>query len=97
MLTINQIKEAVTRLAKDYPIKSVQLFGSYANGCETESSDVDILVEFLHEPVSLLKFFGFQEELSESLGIPVDIVKYPLSEQTKRDLIIERTVQLYGK
>ena len=32
-------------LFSKYPLKSMALFGSYANGNENESSDVDILVE----------------------------------------------------
>ncbi len=97
MLSIGQIKKAVADVAMNYPIKSVQLFGSYADGCQDEGSDVDVLVEFTHDPVSLLKFFGFQQELADTLGIPVDIVKFPLSKEAEKTLAIDRTVMLYGK
>ena len=97
MLKLNQIKEAVAKVATDYPIKSVQLFGSYADGRQNEDSDLDVLVEFTHDPISLLKFFGFQQDLSDTLGIPVDIVKFPLSQEAKQTLMIDRTVMLYGE
>jgi len=97
MLSLSQIKDAVAEVAINYPIKSVQLFGSYANGQQNENSDVDVLVEFTHNPISLLKFFGFQQDLSDMLGIPVDIVKFPLSKEAEQTLIIDRTVTLYGK
>lgn len=45
MLTIPQIKLAVTKVGKKYGIKSAYLFGSYAKGEATESSDVDILID----------------------------------------------------
>lgn len=96
MLSIEQIQHAVNHIASDYPIKSVRLFGSYAEGNETEDSDIDVMVEFDKQPVSLLKYFGFQQELSDYLGKPVDIVKYPLSEETSKTLLINRVVKIYG-
>jgi hypothetical protein len=97
MLSVGQIQTTVTMVAAHYPIKSVRLFGSYAEGRETEDSDVDVLVEFSRDPISLLKFFGFQEELAEHLGTSVDVVKYPLSEETRNTLTIDRMVTLYGE
>lgn len=97
MLEIKQIRDAVQTVAADYPIKSVRLFGSYAEGQQTEESDVDVLVEFNKNPISLLNFFGFQQDLSDLLKTPVDIVKFPLSEDAERNLAIERTVMLYGE
>ncbi len=97
MLSLSQIKEAVAEVALNYPIKSVQLFGSYAEGKQNENSDIDVLVEFSHSPISLLKFFGFQQDLSDALGIPVDVVKFPLSKEAEMTLEIDRTVMLYDK
>lgn len=97
MLDIKQISNAVKIVAANYPIKSVRLFGSYAEGRETENSDVDVMVEFNKEPISLLKFFGFKDDLADLLGTPVDIVKYPLSEETGNSLIIDEVVMLYGE
>ncbi|MBQ7564934.1 MAG: nucleotidyltransferase domain-containing protein [Lachnospiraceae bacterium] len=45
MQSINRIKEAVEPIAKEYGVKRVFLFGSYAKGTATESSDVDLLIE----------------------------------------------------
>lgn len=95
MLTIIEIKEAVNRIAPSYPIKNVYLFGSYAEGCAHEKSDVDVLVEFDKRPVTLLDYCGFQEELSEVLQTSVDVVKYPLSLTSKNSLRIDKVVPLY--
>ena len=46
MLSQNQIRDALIKTANKYPIKSVSLFGSYADGNANEDSDVDLLVEF---------------------------------------------------
>jgi predicted nucleotidyltransferase len=95
VLTIDQIKAAVQKVAPSYPVKSVQLFGSYAEGLATPDSDVDVLVEFSPRPVGLWDVFGFQNELSETLEIKVDIVHLPLSREAQEDLIIEKVVRLY--
>jgi hypothetical protein len=39
MLTIEHIKTAASKLADDYPIKKLSLFGSYAEGSTDENSD----------------------------------------------------------
>lgn len=49
------------------------VFGSVARGEETESSDIDFLVEF--EPgSSLFDLLHISEELEALLGVPVDVV-----------------------
>ncbi len=43
MLSQNQIRDASIKTANKYQIKSVSLFGSYADGNMNEDSDVDLL------------------------------------------------------
>lgn len=94
MKSIEAIRNAVTQAAMDYPIKRVDLFGSYANGHAREDSDVDFLVEFSESPVSLFKISGFQATLSELLQMDVDVVEAPLASDSM--LHIDRTVHVYG-
>ena len=96
MLTIADIKSAVGEIAWQYPIRQVDLFGSYADGNAVPNSDVDVLVEFAKRPVTLLDFCGFQQELSELLNVNVDIVKSPLSETAAENMSIDKVVRLYG-
>ena len=49
------------------------MFGSYATGEEKPNSDIDILVEF-SERKSLLEQVKIEPELSEALGIKVDLL-----------------------
>lgn len=94
MPTLDMIQQAVRQAASEYPVKRVELFGSYANGTADEDSDVDFLVEFSEKPTSLLHICGFRETLSELLRLDVDIVKLP---RKKNDgLSIGRTVRMYG-
>ena len=58
-----------------YPIKRAALFGSAARGETTESSDVDMLVEFLPNTRGL-DFFGLRLDLEEALGCSVDLLTW---------------------
>jgi len=94
MTTLNKIKQAVDIAAAQYPVKRVELFGSYANGTADADSDVDFLVEFAENPTSLISICGFRETLSELLKLDVDIVKLP--RKPDDGLTVDRTVKLYG-
>ena len=54
MLTVQQIADSVSVASREYPLRKVELFGSYASGKNTPQSDVDLLVEFAQPRVSLL-------------------------------------------
>ena len=94
MPTFDMIQQAVRTAAAQYPVKRVELFGSYANGTADENSDVDFLVEFSENPTSLLHICGFRETLSELLERDIDIVKLPRKQND--GLTIDRTVRIYG-
>lgn len=51
----------------------VGVFGSYARDEENEKSDLDILIDF-NIKVDLLELIGLEQELSEMLGIKVDLI-----------------------
>ncbi len=56
-----------------YKVKSLGVFGSYVRGEAKKSSDLDILVEFDRAP-SLLEFIRMEDDLSDKVGIKVDLV-----------------------
>jgi predicted nucleotidyltransferase len=97
MKTLEQIQQAINKYATANNIKSVQLFGSYADGTATNDSDIDLLVEY-HQPPTLLNYLGFQEQLQNDLGIKVDILKYPIDQRKLLfpNFKINKTVPLYG-
>ena len=73
------ISESQKQLVLNYllPIKpaKVAIFGSYARGENKANSDLDVLLHLNYSnPVSLLKLAGIEQNLSEALGIPVDLV-----------------------
>lgn len=66
------LHENYGHLAKEYGVKKLGLFGSYAKGSPTPTSDIDVIVEF-EQPLGL-KFIEFAEELERLLGRKVDVL-----------------------
>ena len=94
MLSLEQIKDGVSIIAAEYPIKKAELFGSYANGGNRPDSDVDLLVEFTTPRVSLLTINSMKYRLEELLNVSVDVVHGPLSADSMID--VDRRISLYG-
>lgn len=94
MLTIQQIADGVNIVSREYPLRKVELFGSYANGSNTPQSDVDLLVEFTQPRVSLLTLNNLKYRMEELLATEVDIVHGPLPENSLLEL--NKMVSLYG-
>ncbi len=60
-----------------YHIGKLGIFGSYADGEETEASDLDILVSFNDSYIDKLTLFfvgGLQSYLSDLLDINIDLI-----------------------
>jgi len=95
MLTHDKIVSAVEKISAHYPIKSVAYFGSYADGCQTEDSDLDLLVEFENDGNGLYTIIGFQQDMEAEVGIDVDIVSMPIPERSIIE--IEKAVHIYGE
>ena len=66
-------REAIIEIAAQHKAINLAVFGSVARGEDTETSDVDILVDFL-PGASLIEHFCLQEALSEFLKTPVDVI-----------------------
>ncbi|HYW33514.1 MAG TPA: nucleotidyltransferase family protein [Candidatus Bathyarchaeia archaeon] len=85
------LHRALPALKERYPIRSLGLFGSFARGDMSESSDLDILVDFAR-PVSLSRFLALEEELGQLTGRNVDLVsreslKPHIGRNVLRDLV----------
>ena len=80
MKTLDEIKSVLAQhkeeLADRYNVSQIGIFGSYIRGEQREKSDVDILVEFEEAAkLSLLDVIGLEIELSDLLGVKVDLVE----------------------
>ena len=70
--TIDEIKSIAAPIAKRHGIAALYLFGSYARGEATATSDLDFRIEkgSLH---SLLQLSSFQLELEKSFSKKIDV------------------------
>ena len=60
-------------LTERFGVTSLALFGSFARGTATDSSDIDILVRF-DGPATSKSYFGVQFYLEDLFGRPIDLV-----------------------
>ena len=70
------LRRRLPKLRETYGVRSLWLFGSYVRGEARKRSDLDVLVEFDDlSRLSLFEFIGLENELSDSLGVRVDLVE----------------------
>ena len=72
--TTNEIKEKLHPVFKAIPVEKAILFGSYAKGNPTKSSDVDIFIDSQGK-IKGIDFFGVLEDITQTLRIPVDLIE----------------------
>ncbi len=95
VLTVEEIKSICGQVFSGYSVKYSYLFGSYAKGKATESSDVDILVS---TELTGIKFYELVEVLRESLKKKVDVLNQDqLKDNTVLlEEILKDGIKIYG-
>lgn len=90
--TIEQIKQLLIPIIKNYPINQMILFGSYAKGTATEKSDIDLVVDM---SIIGLNFFGLLEDVQQALIKEVDLIHLsqieensPFMDDVKKGIIL---------
>jgi len=81
MKSVNEIKEIVGDIAKQYGVEKVYLFGSYARGEQKEDSDIDLHV-YLGKPMGW-ELGGLYIDLEEKLENKIDLLTGELKENPK--------------
>ncbi len=92
---IATLRRHLPDLAQRYAICAVGVFGSYIRNEQTPASDLDVLVEFddtAHH--GLLTVARIQNELSDMLGLKVDLVLVGDLRRTIGARILEEVVWL---
>jgi hypothetical protein len=74
-LILAKLREIQPRLREQYGVSGLWVFGSYVRGEQGKDSDIDVLVEFETPGMTLFKFVDLEMQLSEFLGIKVDLVR----------------------
>lgn len=90
---LQQHRAEVRRIALRHGMRSVSVFGSVLKGTDTEESDLDLLVE----PAPTTSSFdvgGVQFEVSELLGIQVDVLTPDALHPTFRSRVLAEAMPL---
>jgi predicted nucleotidyltransferase len=91
MLNTHQHQQIINILEPYQPVR-IGVFGSRARGDHQPDSDLDVLIQ-LREHIGLLKLVQIQQEMSDILGLQVDLVtegavkNVLLKEYIQKDLI----------
>jgi len=75
-MTIEEIKQKIIPIAKEYGIPKVAIFGSVAKGLVTVNSDIDILIEKGDKIRDLWDLSDFSDKIEKSLQKSVDVITY---------------------
>ncbi len=94
--TIHEVVENDPKLKEE--IERISLFGSQARGDATETSDVDLLVEFHPEAhVGLFRLCHIENLFADALRRPVDMATPRALSKYIRDDIYKQLVPLYER
>lgn len=93
MQTLPEIKENLKalkgKLAEDFAVQQIGIFGSFARNEQNENSDIDILVEF-SRPVGF-EFFRLQRFLEKHLGRKIDLATQAMLKPRIKDSVLRET------
>ncbi|MEF8797404.1 MAG: nucleotidyltransferase domain-containing protein [Salinivenus sp.] len=92
-----QVRDVVVPTLRPYATR-IELFGSVARGESTETSDIDLLLTLRapeNRPPLGLRWFELEQELSEQLGRPVELVTQRALSPHLRPHVTSDRVTLY--
>jgi predicted nucleotidyltransferase len=71
----NTLHAVLPELRQRYGLRDLWLFGSFVRGEASKESDLDVLVTFDNQHLSLLEFIQLEQELSDLLQVKVDLIE----------------------
>jgi len=99
MKTLREIQQILTsclpHLREHYAVSQLGVFGSYSRQEQTPHSDLDLLVEFNPDAsIGLLAFCKLENYLSDTLGLPIDLVPKDSLKPRIGDRILQDVIYL---
>ena len=89
---ISKLQLVKPYLQQEYAVKSMGLFGSFANDTYSDSSDVDIMVEFEH-PIGW-QFFKLEKYLETMLQRKIDLVSREALREHIKPLVLSKILYI---
>lgn len=88
---LNQNRELIRQVVLSHRSNNPRVFGSVIHGTDTDTSDLDLLVDPL-PGVTLFDLGAIQIELEESLGISVDVLTPKDLPKRFRDQVLDEAL-----
>ena len=70
--TVEEIKDILKEIFKNFAVKQAILFGSYAKNTPTSKSDIDIVIDSEGKLLNI-NFYGLLEDLVQKLQKDIDL------------------------
>ena len=90
---IEEIKQKIIPVLKEYKVTKAGIFGSYARSEQKKRSDVDILIK-IHDDASLLTLICLKMELEKIIKRKVDLVEYETIRKELKKQILNDEVRI---
>lgn len=94
-ISLEEIRTVTGQIAKEYNINKIYLFGSYARGEETDSSDIDMLIS--SDTLDILSMSRLKQQLTDVFDTEVDVVSDTSVSDVFRFLIKDDEILIYEK
>ena len=90
-------RERILHLAAAHGAVEVLVFGSVARGEDDSESDLDLLVDIPLERLSLLDLIQLKLEISDLLGVKVDLGTVEMMRPDVREKVLSEARPLIGR
>jgi predicted nucleotidyltransferase len=92
---IEKLRSAKSAL-ESMGVRHLSLYGSVARGAASTGSDIDVLVRFDDRAdVSLLDVVHVEHELSDVLGLPVQVLREPVRRESLRARVEAERIDVF--
>lgn len=89
----SQLEALKPTLRKRFKVETIDIFGSYARGEQTEKSDLDILVTY-SEMVDLLLVAELRRYLRRKLHMKVDVISKKYLNKYIKDQVLQEAIPI---
>jgi predicted nucleotidyltransferase len=86
-----QLQELKPTLKKRFGVETIDIFGSYARGEQTEKSDLDILITY-SGAVSLFTIYDLKKYLRRKLHLKVDVISKAFLNKHIKDQVLKEAI-----
>ena len=93
--TAEDIKKIVEPVAREYGVKRIALFGSYARGEATSKSDIDFHLIDTDSLWGYFKLCGFRQGLEDRLGVNVDVLTTGAMDREVLETVLKDEVLIF--